>query len=372
MAIGQPHVFFNFYFWHLSQYMPNHPLLQQALLPLDSSWKLFLWLKWILNSDVVLALYSLILLILIILILSSVSPFPDMILSLLVLTAGLVAAQDTYSCPDGWMKEVNISTNCDKIWQRNLQRCILQSRLRFAPLQEDRSGCRCFLFGPDEAVTRTTADLICAGHSGSWVAELDHPGMLFLNISMCTIFDELVCALLYWCLPAGINYWLKSQVLSQIPVGERASFWLGGRTEGYHSDHQPGTWTWDHMNETIEWWVMSTVSNCLYLWQVWLARWGTEQLWPQRELSRSERIPRPLLPNRKSKLFHSFCLFHFPPTLLVLAWACSLSPSPSRVTLIAQFRDYFWNDMNCDSPHHYICENRCAELWIVIILFYIL
>ena len=30
-----------------------------------------------------------------------------MILSLLVLTVGLVAAQDTYSCPDGWMKEVN-------------------------------------------------------------------------------------------------------------------------------------------------------------------------------------------------------------------------------------------------------------------------
>ena len=25
------------------------------------------------------------------------------------------------------------------------------------------------------------------------------------------------------------------------------------------------------------------------------------------------------------------------------------------------FRDYFWNDMNCDSAHHYICENRCAE-----------
>ena len=34
-------------------------------------------------------------------------PFSDMILSLLVLTAGLAAAQDTYSCPDGWMKEVN-------------------------------------------------------------------------------------------------------------------------------------------------------------------------------------------------------------------------------------------------------------------------
>ena len=52
--------------------------------------------------------------------------------------------------------------------------------------QEDRSGCRCFLFGPDEVVTRSTADLICAGHSGSWVAELDHPGK-----SWSSLFNKL-------------------------------------------------------------------------------------------------------------------------------------------------------------------------------------
>merc|ERR1712105_387139 len=79
---------------------------------------------------------------------------------------GLVASQDTYKCPDGWM------------------------------LEEDRTGCRCFLIGPDEAVTRTTADLVCAGHSGSWVAELDHP---------------------------GINYWPKSRLLEAIPPGEGPS-----------------------------------------------------------------------------------------------------------------------------------------------------
>ena len=44
--------------------------------------------------------------------------------------------------------------------------------------QEDRSGCRCFLIGESEAVMRSTADLVCAGHSGSWVAELDHPGLM--------------------------------------------------------------------------------------------------------------------------------------------------------------------------------------------------
>ena len=24
------------------------------------------------------------------------------------------------------------------------------------------------------------------------------------------------------------------------------------------------------------------------------------------------------------------------------------------------FRDYFWNDFDCDSSAHYICEKRCA------------
>ena len=38
--------------------------------------------------------------------------FSDMIFSLLVLTVGLAAAQDTYSCPDGWEKEV---TMCEGI-----------------------------------------------------------------------------------------------------------------------------------------------------------------------------------------------------------------------------------------------------------------
>merc|ERR1719228_1765932 len=101
--------------------------------------------------------------------------------------------------------------------------------------------------------------------------------------------------------------------------------WLGGRTEGYHSDHQPGTWlvvavvslrpstepgtwTWDHMNETIEWFD-----------------------WHDGE------------PNNFGHNENCLALreYHDP--------------------FFPIFRDYFWNDMNCDSPHHYICENRCAE-----------
>ena len=37
--------------------------------------------------------------------------FSDMIFSLLVLTVGLAVAQDTYSCPDGWLKEVKRKLN---------------------------------------------------------------------------------------------------------------------------------------------------------------------------------------------------------------------------------------------------------------------
>merc|ERR1712227_619906 len=58
-----------------------------------------------------------------------------------------ILAQDTYHCPDGWL------------------------------LEEDRSGCRCFLISGDEQVTKDDADILCAFHDGAWVAELDHPGI---------------------------------------------------------------------------------------------------------------------------------------------------------------------------------------------------
>ena len=61
----------------------------------------------------------------------------------------------------------------------------------------------------------------------------------------------------------GINYWLKSHLLEITEPGRREAFWLGGRCQGRHSEHQPGTWTWDHMNETIEWfdWVDGEPNN---------------------------------------------------------------------------------------------------------------
>ena len=65
------------------------------------------------------------------------------------LLAALVAstlAQDSYHCPDGWT------------------------------LEEDSSGCRCFLLSGSEAVTKSDAEVLCAFHDGAWVAELDHPG----------------------------------------------------------------------------------------------------------------------------------------------------------------------------------------------------
>ena len=83
-------------------------------------------------------------------------------------------AQDSYHCPDGWT------------------------------LEEDNSGCRCFLISGREQVTKEDAEILCDFHDGAWVAELDHP---------------------------GINYWLKSFLLKELEVGEWGQFWLGATTE---------------------------------------------------------------------------------------------------------------------------------------------
>merc|ERR1711982_260230 len=90
---------------------------------------------------------------------------------------------DTYHCPDGWL------------------------------LEEDRSGCRCFMFSGGESVTRDDADILCQFHD-AWVAELDHP---------------------------GINYWLKAELLKMTEPGQWNQFWLGAKTTGRHDpDHKRG------------------------------------------------------------------------------------------------------------------------------------
>ena len=35
---------------------------------------------------------------------------------------------------------------------------------------------RCFLLSGSEAVTKADAEVLCAFHSGAWVAEVDRPG----------------------------------------------------------------------------------------------------------------------------------------------------------------------------------------------------
>ena len=86
--------------------------------------------------------------------------------------------------------------------------------------QEDRSGCRCFLFGPDEVVTRSTADLICAGHSGSWVAELDHPGK-----SWSSLFNKLDHPGKSWSPP-----------FKNLELPGRSCFLFLGNLDSLHSD----------------------------------------------------------------------------------------------------------------------------------------
>ena len=30
-------------------------------------------------------------------------------------------------------------------------------------------------------------------------------------------------------------------------------YWLGARDFGYHDEHVPGTWLWEHRNTTVQW-----------------------------------------------------------------------------------------------------------------------
>ena len=69
-----------------------------------------------------------------------------MLLLLASLSLSSVLSQDTFRCPDGWT------------------------------LEEDITGCRCFLIASQETVTKEDADILCDSHDGAWVAELDHPG----------------------------------------------------------------------------------------------------------------------------------------------------------------------------------------------------
>ena len=126
----------------------------------------------------------------------------------------LTTAQDTYHCPDGWT------------------------------LEEDSSGCRCFLISGSEAVTKSDAEILCDFHDGAWVAELDHPGkynsLMFSMRQLLEIFFFMFSSLsslkylkyLSSILHIlGINYWLKSELLATTEVGEYGQFWLGAFTE---------------------------------------------------------------------------------------------------------------------------------------------
>ena len=74
-----------------------------------------------------------------------------------------------------------------------------------------------------------------------------------------------------------------------------------------HNEGSPGLWTWNHSNKTVTWF-----------------DWGPEQ------------------PNN---LNGQNCLamleYHNP--------------------LIPVWRDYFWNDVDCASSAHYMCEHKCFD-----------
>ena len=88
--------------------------------------------------------------------------------------------------------------------------------------------------------------------------------------------------------------------------GRTEQFWLGAESGERHSENAPGEWFWPHKNETVQWfdWAEGEPNNmygeyCMGLMEV-----------------------------------HDTFFF---------------------------YRDYFWNDLDCDSPSHYICEKRCPQ-----------
>ena len=119
---------------------------------------------------------------------------------------------------------------------------------------------------------------------------------------LCSAHDSWVAELDH----PGINYWLKSQLLNMFEAGDRVQFWMGAFTGERHSENQPGEWIWPHKNETVQWF-----------------DWADGQ------------------PNNQ---YGQYCMgmmeVHDP-------WYF--------------YRDYFWNDLDCDGNHHYICEKKCPQ-----------
>merc|ERR1711934_100798 len=110
----------------------------------------------------------------------------------------------------------------------------------------------------------------------------------------------------------GLNYWIKS-LLQNVPYEPKAGvpwgnqFWIGGITEDHHSDHVNGNWRWPHANKTVDWF-----------------DWGEGE------------------PND----FHTqFCM----------------SFMEFRNPLFPIYRDFFWNDWNCDEVARFICQKPCED-----------
>merc|ERR1712002_550761 len=119
---------------------------------------------------------------------------------------------------------------------------------------------------------------------------------------LCAAHDSWVAELDH----PGINYWLKSQLLNNFEAGDRVQFWMGAFTGDRHSENMPGEWIWPHKNETVKWF-----------------DWA---------------------PNEPNNYYGEYCMgmmevhdpFYF-------------------------YRDYYWNDLDCDGTHHYICEKKCPQ-----------
>jgi len=107
----------------------------------------------------------------------------------------------------------------------------------------------------------------------------------------------------------GINYWLKNLLFEQETGAEQGNqWWLGATTKEQHSDHHPGTWWWPHFNRTVDWFD-----------------------WADGE------------PNNMHR--HENCVTFY----------------EYRDPIFPIFRDFFWNDNDCDSLARYLCAKGCDD-----------
>ena len=158
---------------------------------------------------------------------------------------------------------------------------------------------------------------------------------------------------------SGINYWLKSELLSTTEVGEFGQFWLGAYTEvssgtgnmfpSWYCDIRrdtarapPGTGTGDtRMSQSHG---LTGLMARLEWWSSWSVIITILTLQPNN------------LHGQNCLVMREYHDIFFP----IARYIIIVKDSPMYIWFFMS-RDYFWNDYDCDESAHYICEHKCFD-----------